>query len=84
MVMTMNKIISVDKPNGKKSRWNIYIIHYEDKNGEKYDAHVFEEEYNVIIFKRRLVEMGVPEVDLDRYEKLLYGQWDRERSLEKA
>ncbi len=73
----MDKIISVDKPNGKKSRWDLFIIHYIDKNGYEYTAHVFEEEYNVITFKKCLLEKGISEIDLDKYEELLYRQWNR-------
>jgi hypothetical protein len=78
----MNKIISVDKQKGNRPRWDLYVIHYEDSDGEKYDAHVFEEEYNAIMFKRRLLRMGISEIDLDKYEELLHAQWDRERLLE--
>jgi hypothetical protein len=78
----MDKIVSVDKPEGKKSRWNIFIIHYEDKNGEKYTSAVFKEEYNVIIFKKHLLEKGISEDDLQKYEKLLHNQWYRERKLD--
>lgn len=84
MKKKMNKIISVDEPKEKKSRCGLYIVHYEDWNGEKYDAHMFEEEYNVIMFKRHLLEMGISEVDLDKYEQLLRKQWNRERALENA
>jgi hypothetical protein len=80
----MNKIISTDIQKGRKSRWDLYIIHYEDNNGDKYDSHVFEEEYNAVMFKRRLLEMGISEIDLDKYEELLHAQWDRERILEKS
>lgn len=74
----MDKIVSVDKPNGKKSRWNIFIIHYIDKNGDEYTTHVFEEEYNVLMFKKRLLKDGISEIDLDKYEEFLYKQWNRE------
>lgn len=84
VVNTMDKIVSVDKPKGKKSRWNIFIIHYEDKKGEKYDAHVFEEEYDMLIFKKCLLEKGISEIDLDKYEELLSEQWNRERILENS
>lgn len=77
----MNKIISVDKQKGIRSRWDLYIIHYESENGEKYEAHVFEEEYNVIMFKRRLLEMGISEIDLDKYEELLHEEWERQLKL---
>ncbi len=83
-MIIMNKITSVDKQKGNRPRWDFYIIHYEDSDGEKYDAHVFEEEYNVIMFKRRLLRMGISEINLDKYEKLLYAQWERERSLERC
>lgn len=78
----MNKIISVDKPKDKKSRWNIFIIHYENDNGERYEAHVFEEEYNVRMFKQYLFEKGISEVDLNKYEELLHEYWDRERTFD--
>jgi hypothetical protein len=78
----MNKIISVDKQRGNRARWDLYIIHYEDKDEEKYDVHVFKEEYDVIMFKRHLLDIGVSEIDLDKYEELLHAQWDREISLE--
>lgn len=81
---TMNKIISIDEPKDKKLRWGLYVIHYEDKNGEKYDAHMFKEEYDVIIFKRHLLEIGFSEVDLDKYEELLNKKWNREKSLERC
>lgn len=74
----MEKIISVDKQEGRKPRWNLYIVHFENENGEKYDAHMFEEEYNVLIFKKYLLDMGISEIDLDKYEKLLHDHWDRE------
>jgi len=80
----MNKIISADEPKNKKSRWSLYIIHYENENGEKYDAHMLKEEYDVIMFKRRLLEIGFSEVDLDKYEELLHKKWDREKSLERC
>jgi spore maturation protein CgeB len=78
----MDEIVSVDTPEGKKSRWNIFVIHYENKNGEKYVAHVFEEEYMRLMFKKCLLEKGISEVDLNKYEELLHDQWERERTLE--
>lgn len=80
----MNKILSMNKHKGRKSRWDLYVIHYETEDGEKYEAHMFEEEYNVVMFKRHLLEMGISEIDLDKYEELLHTHWDRERSLENA
>lgn len=80
----MDKIVSTDKPKNKESRWDIFIIHYETKNGEKYDAHLFEEEYNATMFKKRLLENGISEYDLDRYEELLLKKFDRDRTLEHA
>jgi hypothetical protein len=83
-VITVDKIVSVEKPKGKKSRWNIFIIHYVTKNGEEYQAHVFEEEYDVRMFKKYLLEKGISEIDLDKYEKLLHTHWDRERILDNS
>lgn len=74
----MDKIVSVDKPKYKKSRWDLYVLHYIDKNGHEYTAHVFEEEYDVRIFKEYLFENGISEIDLSKYEELLYKQWERE------
>lgn len=36
------------------------------------------------MYKKRLVEMGVSEIDLDKYEELLCAQWNRERILERS
>ena len=80
----MDKIALVDKPKNKKSRWDIFIIHYETKDGEKYDAYMFEEEYNATMFKKHLLENGISEYDLDRYEELLRKKFDRDRTLERT
>ena len=73
----MDKIVSIDKPKIKKSSWDIFIIHYETKYGEKYDAHMFEEEYNATMFKKCLLENGISEYDLDTYEELLRKKFNR-------
>lgn len=78
----MNKIVSVDEPNEKNSRWALFIIHYEDKNGDQYEAHVFKEEFNAIMFKEILLKKGISEDDLDKYKALLYEKWSRDESLE--
>jgi len=77
----MDNIISVEKPNCKKSRWDIFIIHYIDKHGDEYQDHVFEEEYNMRMFKQHLLEKGISAIDLDKYEELLYRQWERQLKL---
>lgn len=73
----MDKIVSIDKPTNKKSRWDIFVIHYETKDGVKYDAHMLEEECNATMFKKRLLENGISEYDLDRYEELLRKKFAR-------
>jgi hypothetical protein len=80
----MNKIVSVEEPSEKNSRWALFIIHYEDKNGGHYEAHVFKEEFNAIMFKETLLKKGISEDDLDKYEELLYEKWNRDKLLEKA
>jgi hypothetical protein len=80
----MDKIISVSKQKGRKSRWDLYIIHYENNDGEKYEACMFEEEYNVVMFKKHLLEMEISEIDLDKYRELLCKQFTREIVLENS
>ncbi len=80
----MNKIISVDEPKEKNSRWALFVVHYEDKNGEQYEAHIFKEEYDVIMFKDSLLKKRISEDDLNKYEELLYKKWNRDTALEKS
>lgn len=76
----MRKIIRVEKPKGKVTRWSLFIVYFEDDKGKEYSSYQTPEEFKVTMLEQELVSKGFSEKDLSDYEKALRDLFIRENS----
>lgn len=74
----MSKILRVEKPKGKVTRWSLFIVYFEDDKGQEYPSYQFPEEFRVTMLRQELLSKGLSEKDLSDYEKALRDLFNRE------
>lgn len=74
----MIKIVRVKKPEGKVTRWSLFVVYFEDDEGKEYPSYQTPEEFKVTMLKQKLISKGFSEKDLSDYEDALRDLFMRE------